>query len=87
MAEKKPQKLNKEELEILQKLNKDFQLIKNQLGDIEISKNNVLKNLNIIQTMFKEEEKKLIEKYGDNVVMNLETGEVKPTEEKEDSKE
>jgi len=87
MAEKKPQKLNKEELEILQKLNKDFQLIKNQLGDIEISKNNVLKNLNIIQAMFKEEEKKLIEKYGDNVVMNLETGEVKPTEKKEDSKE
>jgi|TARA_R100001460_G_scaffold69336_2_gene109953 hypothetical protein len=83
MAEKKSQKLDKEELEILQKLNKDFQLIKNQLGDIEISKNNVIKNLNVIQNMFKEQEKKLLEKYGDNVVINLETGVINPKEEEE----
>tara|TARA_R100001443_G_scaffold95572_1_gene102091 strand:- start:1322 stop:1582 length:261 start_codon:yes stop_codon:yes gene_type:complete len=83
MAEKKSQKLDKEELEILQKLNKDFQLIKNQLGDIEISKNNVIKNLNVIQNMFKDQEKQLLEKYGDNVVINLETGVINPKEEEE----
>ena len=36
MAEKEPLKLEKEELEILQKLNKDFQTIKVQLGDLAI---------------------------------------------------
>jgi len=81
MAKEKLQKLDKDELEILQKLNKDFQVIKNQLGDIEVAKNNVLKNLNVLQNMFKEQEQKLLEKYGDKVVINLETGEINQKEE------
>jgi len=68
----KAEKLEKEELEILQKLNQDFQTIKIQLGDLSIQKNNVLKNLDVIQNMFKNEEKKLVEKYGKNAVINLE---------------
>lgn len=70
------EKLEKEELEILQKLNQDFQTIKIQLGDLSIQKNNVLKNLDVIQNMFKNEEKKLVEKYGKNAVINLESGEI-----------
>jgi len=83
MAEKEPLKLEKEELEILQKLNKDFQTIKVQLGDLAIQKNNVLKNLDVIQNMFKNEEKKLVEKYGEKAVINIETGEIKEAEEEE----
>ena len=83
MAEKEPLKLEKEELEILQKLNKDFQTIKIQLGDLAIQKNNVLKNLDVIQNMFKNEEKKLVEKYGEKAVINIETGEIKEAEEEE----
>ena len=70
------EKLEKEELEILQKLNQDLQTIKIQLGDLSIQKNNVLKNLDVIQNMFKNEEKKLVEKYGKNAVINLESGEI-----------
>ena len=73
----------KEELEILQKLNKDFQTIKVQLGDLAIQKNNVLKSLDVIQNMFKNEEKKLVEKYGEKAVINIETGEIKEAEEEE----
>ena len=83
MAEKEPLKLEKEELEILQKLNQDFQTIKVQLGDLAIQKNNVLKNLDVIQNMFKNEEKKLVEKYGEKAVINIETGEIKEAEEEE----
>jgi hypothetical protein len=83
MAEKEPLKLEKEELEILQKLNKDFQTIKVQLGDLAIQKNNVLKSLDVIQNMFKNEEKKLVEKYGEKAVINIETGEIKEAEEEE----
>lgn len=79
----KAEKLEKEELEILQKLNKDFQTIKVQLGDLAIQKNNVLKNLDVIQNMFKNEEKKLVEKYGEKAVINIETGEIKEAEEEE----
>lgn len=87
MAEKEPLKLEKEELEILQKLNKDFQTIKVQLGDLAIQKNNVLKSLDVIQNMFKNEEKKLVEKYGEKAVINIETGEIKQAEEEEENKE
>jgi len=79
----KAKKLEKEELEILQKLNQDFQTIKIQLGDLAIQKNNVLKNLDVIQNMFKNEEKKLVEKYGKNAVINLESGEITHKEEEE----
>ena len=77
----KAEKLEKEELEILQKLNQDFQTIKIQLGDLSIQKNNVLKNLDVIQNMFKNEEKKLVEKYGKNAIINLESGEITHKEE------
>lgn len=84
MAEKK---LEQEELEILQKLNKDFQIIKQQLGDLEIQKHGVLKSLDVVQNMFKEQEQKLVEKYGANSVINLETGIISEKEESESPKE
>ena len=54
------------ELKLLQELNSNFQKIKNQLGDLE--------NVTEIKKQFKSLEIELIEKYGDNSVINLETG-------------
>tara|TARA_R110001606_G_C15334821_1_gene645942 strand:+ start:175 stop:417 length:243 start_codon:yes stop_codon:yes gene_type:complete len=62
------------ELKLLQELNSNFQQIKNKLGDLELQKQMVLENVSEIRNQFKSLESELIEKYGDNSVINLETG-------------
>jgi|TARA_R110000868_G_scaffold396682_1_gene668938 hypothetical protein len=62
------------ELKLLQELNSNFQKIKNQLGDLELQKQIILENVTEIKKQFKSLETELIEKYGDNSVINLETG-------------
>tara|TARA_B110000977_G_scaffold73460_1_gene99439 strand:+ start:662 stop:901 length:240 start_codon:yes stop_codon:yes gene_type:complete len=62
------------ELKLLQELNSNFQKIKNQLGDLELQKQIILENVTEIKKQFKSLEIELIEKYGDNSVINLETG-------------
>ena len=62
------------ELKLLQELNSNFKKIKNQLGDLELQKQIILENVTEIKKQFKSLEIELIEKYGDNSVINLETG-------------
>ena len=62
------------ELKLLQELNSNFQKVKNQLGDLELQKQIILENVTEIKKQFKSLETELIEKYGDNSVINLETG-------------
>ena len=62
------------ELKLLQELNSNFQQIKNKLGDLELQKQMDLENVSEIRNQFKSLESELIEKYGDNSVINLETG-------------
>ena len=62
------------ELKLLQELNSNFQKIKNKLGDLELQKQIILENVTEIKKQFKSLETELIEKYGDNSVINLETG-------------
>ena len=62
------------ELKLLQELNSNFQQIKNKLGDLELQKQIVLENVSEIRNQFKSLESELIENYGDNSVINLETG-------------
>ena len=62
------------ELKLLQELNSNFKKIKNQLGDLELQKQIILENVTEIKKQFKSLETELIEKYGDNSVINLETG-------------
>ncbi len=69
-------KLSKEELEEVQSLNADYQKKKMMLGDLEIQKAAVLSELGGLKMKFAQNEKKLIDKYGKDSVINLQTGEV-----------
>lgn len=69
-------KLTSEELSNLQELNNSFTQSKVKLGDLELQKTEVLVKVQQIKKSFGELEKKLIEKYGEQSVINLQTGEV-----------
>jgi len=68
--------LLKEELELLQQLTRDFNNAKSTLGDLELRKHNVLKDIDAIRQVSAENEKKLISKYGIDSVINIQTGEI-----------
>ncbi len=69
-------KLTSEELSNLQELNNSFTQSKVKLGDLELQKTEVFVKVQQIKKSFAELEKKLIEKYGEQSVINLQTGEV-----------
>jgi predicted nucleic acid-binding Zn-ribbon protein len=74
-------KLTKEELTEIQTLNTDFSKKKMMLGDIEIQKAAIISEIGAMKMQFAQNEQKLIEKYGKDAVINLQTGEVKQKEE------
>lgn len=69
-------KLEEKELERLQELNNEFTRAKLQLGEVEVQKGMIMDEVKKIKATFLIEEKKLIEKYGPDSVINLQTGEV-----------
>lgn len=73
--------LTADELSKIQELNAEFTRAKIALGDIELEKQAVLTKIDMIKATFAENEKVLIDKYGENAVINIQTGEV--TEKKE----
>jgi hypothetical protein len=46
------------------------------LGDLEMQKQNVLKSIEVLRGEFAKHEIELIEKYGQDSVINVQTGEV-----------
>lgn len=72
--------LEKSELEKLQGLNSEFVKLKNQIGDLELQKHSLIENVQFIKSEFSKIETVLIEKYGENTLINLETGEIKEKE-------
>jgi hypothetical protein len=70
------QKLSKEELSKLQELNNAFTQAKISLGDAEIQKVGILTSIQEIKKEFSALENELIKNYGDQSVINLQTGEV-----------
>ncbi len=70
------QKLSKEELSKLQELNNSFTQAKISLGDAEIQKVAILNSIQGIKKEFATLENELIKNYGDQSVINLQTGEV-----------
>ncbi len=72
--------LEKQELKKLQTLNSDFVNLKTQLGDLELQKHLVVEKIQSVRTEFGTLEKELITKYGENTVINLQTGELKEKE-------
>jgi hypothetical protein len=74
--------ITEQELEDLRRVNSEFNSLKGKIADaeIEIKKLNVFKDdvfskLETVSIDFKEQEKKLLEIYG-NVNINLQTGEI-----------
>jgi len=85
-------KIEEQELKQLQVLNEEFSQLKTNLGDLTLQKHGICLRVEEIKSEFSHAERSLMEKYGENSVINLETGEVKEKEEeavvlKEDKKE
>lgn len=73
-------KVTTEELKQLRELNQLFQTYKTQLGDLEVKKSLVITEVNKLREDFTILETSLMEKYGKDCVINIETGEIKEKE-------
>lgn len=69
-------KLEEKELQTIQTLHQGYTKIKLTLGEIELHKVEVLKEVEGLKGMLATEEQKLVDKYGPNQVLNIETGEL-----------
>jgi hypothetical protein len=65
-----------EELERIQAMNADFAKAKMALGELELNKQSILNQINAMRQDFYDYERLLINKYGQDSVINLQTGEV-----------
>lgn len=70
------EQLTAEELEKIQELQKTFTKAKIALGDIELTKQDLLSEIANLKQEFIENEKTLIAKYGIDAVINVKTGEI-----------
>lgn len=68
--------LTAEELDFIKKGTSDYTKIKISIGELELQKQGLIKQAESIIDAFKNNEKILIEKYGENTVINMQTGEV-----------
>jgi hypothetical protein len=75
--------LTAEELDFIKKGTQEFTKIKINLGDLELKKQGFISEAEKIMEAFANNEKFLIDKYGENSIINMQTGEVK---QKEDGK-
>jgi hypothetical protein len=65
-----------EELKNIREMNGDFSKAKMNLGDLELQKQSLIKYIDSIKDVFTKHEKILMEKYGEDAVINIETGQV-----------
>jgi len=77
-------KLEAEELAQLQELQNKFQGYKMQLGELEMQKSTILKEVDEVRVDFNKLESEFIEKYGLDSVINIKTGEITPKENGQD---
>lgn len=68
--------LTPEELEKIKSMHNDFLKAKVALGDLELTKQELLKEIMYLKADFEQNEKQLIEKYGKDAVINIKTGEI-----------
>ena len=69
-------KLTQEELSNIQEMNSRFAKAKISLGDLELTKYEMLKDIDTLRLEFEENEKQLIAKYGIDAVINIKTGDI-----------
>ena len=75
-TQEKSQQLTQEEHDFIKTGSANYTKLKIALGEIELEKQGLLKQAEMITNAFKENEQRLIEKYGVNAVINMQTGEV-----------
>jgi hypothetical protein len=68
--------LTQEELSKIQEMNSEFTKTKKALGDLEMQKHNILKSIDLSRGEFAKYELELITKYGQDSIINVQTGEV-----------
>jgi len=71
------QNLTNEELERIQELVTSFNKLKISLGDTVIQQNKLLSEVSDMKIEYAKEEEKLVKKYGEDAVINIQTGEIK----------
>lgn len=70
------QTVTQEELVKIQELNSEFNKVKMAIADAELQKQTLIRIVDEIKSQFSIHEKLLIEKYGADAVINIQTGEV-----------
>ena len=78
------EKLTQEELSDLQKVVQQFNQAKMQLGETVIAQENLLASVKEIKTSYSDIEKSLMETYGNDASINIETGEISKEAKKEE---
>lgn len=71
-----PTVVTNEELKTIQAMQSEFTQAKVALGEIELHRQGLLKNIELLRAEFSAHEKKLIDKYGEDAVINVQTGEI-----------
>jgi len=71
------EKLTKEELDNVRGLVTEFNKLKIELADAVLAQRSVTDRIDSVKAKYAEQEKIFIEKYGENAVINVETGDVK----------
>jgi hypothetical protein len=74
--------LSKEELEAIQQMNAEFNRLRLNISDLEMQKHSVLMMLDSLREKFSNHERLLIERYGADAVINMQTGEITNKEKK-----
>lgn len=72
--------LTTEELEPLQVSLKEFNKCKMQLGETVLQQQALISKMASLKELSSEQERELINKYGEDSTINIETGEVTPNE-------
>jgi hypothetical protein len=68
--------VSQEELVKIQELNSEFNKAKMAIGDVELQKQQILRHIDELKVQFSAHEQSLIEKYGKDAVINIQTGQV-----------
>ena len=76
----KATKITDKELKELQEINAEFNKRKAALGELEMQKHAILHQVDNLNASFSELEKKLVDKYGEDVTIDISTGQIKEKE-------
>lgn len=72
--------LSAEELSVVQQMHTDFNKLKSVLADVTLQQNSIIKMIDEMRNKFMAHEEELIQKYGKDTVLNIQTGEIKQKE-------